>query len=382
VSSSSDNNQRLFCSLVVFSVESRTFSFDRKYGTIEEIFIIFIFMSWQEKLRQFSSEKFPTHGTMAMESKSAPKISLLQTDRIKKLESYEKNIKLINAYYEHCIDDRPDGESFAALRNAQDPIHFSSRYPKEKIDRDIDTLNRIKHSAPSFFARVAESTLWELQKDYGIFGEDVDIMPSSDFDDKTRGVDLIVLKGMQGDKKSAAVFIDATLVQGLSDASKALLEYKTNLHFARRSDERDAFKYGGVIRRVDYLSSPRMPHDTPGLEAPAIVVSLSEDDLFDVVRLVMNGDTMKPRNKGEVRNDPRFMELKERFIQKILNGLEVVENHMDKEESTRRISGRDTGQLSDLYLQKGSVSATKREIASLSTIDASFTEDIQKKQVA
>ena len=214
-------------------------------------------MSWKEKLQQYSSERFPTEGTGARKAEHTPPsaASTLSLDVRRSKADYESMVRLVNAYFEHCLHKRADGESFERVKDAQSPEFFADMYADDpqKIVRDAATLDSLseKMDIASFFPRVVEALLWQAQKDYQILGPGVTIVPTSRFDDITKGFDLVV--ALPDDPGGTMLGVDVTMKQRVDPFQVSALDAKSRLKFSRGQHEETYFRHQGVFRHLDYL---------------------------------------------------------------------------------------------------------------------------------
>lgn len=273
-----------------------------------------------------------------------PAFSVLDNPRLRTKADYENNVKIVNAYFEECIQHRGDGVSFDDEKRSQDLEFFSHLYKDDpdKIPRDIDTLSRIKKGFDqgSFFARVVEMILWQAQRDYNLFGDNARVTPTSEFDDLTKGVDLVVeIPVIQQDestgeytRRTRPLGVDMTKRVREDSASAAALDVKAHDKFSRGKHEEGYFRRNGVFRHLDYLKTPLFPgyesgkqdihENTPGLELPVVVVSLTEQDLFDYCRIVIDEDTRKPRDPKSIFKDPKFHAFRKKIFDLIATGVQ------------------------------------------------------------
>ena len=75
---------------------------------------------------------------------------------------------------------------------------------------------------------------------------------------------------------------------------------------------------------------------TPGLDIPAVVLSLTEQDLFDYCRIVINEGTKKPRSKEDVQADPRFQEFRVKIVAALEQAISEQQVALQKQEDTFR----------------------------------------------
>ncbi|MEK7123026.1 MAG: hypothetical protein AAB855_04190 [Patescibacteria group bacterium] len=311
-------------------------------------------MDWKEKLKEYYGRKLPEVEARSSVPDVTPPRAILDPISRSSLESLENNNKRLNTYYEHCIRYRPDGETFETMKYIQEPAHFSDLYSDDKIEADEQTEHRIPTSVGKFYASIAEATLWQLQKDYQIFGADVEIVPTSRFDDKTKGIDLVWLQWNEDDTKNPILIDMASL-----DDDETFLEAKGTMKFGHGSRE-GHIRYGGAVRHLEYLRTSHFfgyeemtGHDGTkdrrnGLDGPAIALGLSKEDLFNIASLVIDSTTGKPRGVDDIQRDARFSKLREALLGKIEDALKKTQMHLENEKHIRESSRRGQEHVPDI----------------------------------
>ncbi len=304
-------------------------------------------MDWKEKLSVYSesmglAERPKTGEISRPHSGSVP---ALDSETLRLKTNFENNVRLVNAFFEECIHNRKDGESFQDAKKSQDLEffeHLYQRHDPEKITRDLETMQRIKKGMEqsSFFARVVETVLWQAQKDYALFGRGARVVPTSEFDDFTKGVDLVVELLDPVERFG----VDVTMKTRIDPYLGGALDAKSHLKFSRGDHEKGYFRRQGVFRRLDYLNTPTFsgidPTDTankkPGLDLPAVVLSLSEQDLVDYCSIVIDDRTKKPRDPQVVQMDPRFHQFRVKIFEALGASIAQQQSALQKQENIFR----------------------------------------------
>lgn len=146
------------------------------------------------------------------------------------------------------------------------------------------------------------------------------------------------------------VGIDITTRAKEDDAFRAALDAKAHFKFSSGAHERGYFRHGGAFRHLDYVYTPTFHgHDSsnnaetptkPGIDLPAAVLSLTEQDLFDYCRMVIDPDTKKPRNPQEIQRDPHFQTFRIKIFGALQDGLEEQRAAVQKQEDVFRAHQR------------------------------------------
>ncbi|GEM_PF-5330084 len=305
-------------------------------------------MNWQEKLKTYGETMGLTEGTSARKPEtSQPAVAKMPREVMRAQADYADNVRLVIAYLDTCINKPADGISFLSAKKAQDPTLFADIYndnPK-KISSDTFLAEHLagKMDIAALFPRVIEALFWQAQKDYKIFGQNACVTPTADIVDYTVGVDHVLEIPAYHDTHPNTE--TDMLPLGVDVTMKTLTETKAHWKFPSSEHEKETVRHQGVFRHLDYLRTPTFSgaqtepgtgRIVPGIDLPMVVLSLSEQDLFDYCRIVMDPQTKKPRDPKEVQKDPRFQEFRTKLFESLQTGIQEQRAEVQKQEDVFR----------------------------------------------
>lgn len=310
-------------------------------------------MNWQEQLKRYSETAGLTEGTSVRKPETLPPpvTETMPRELMRAKADYEDSVRLVSAYFEICIRKPEDGVAFLDAKNAQDPKSFADIYTDnlKKITADTFLAEYLagKMEVAALFPRAVEALLWQAQKDYEIFGPHACVTPTADIVDYTAGVDHVLEIPAYHDTHPNT---DPDMLRlGVDVTMKTNTKAKAHWKFPFSEQERGALRHQGVFRHLDYLRTPTFSgaqtepgtgRVVPGIDIPLVVLSLTEQDLFDYCRIVMDPKTKKPRDPKQVQQDPRFQEFRAKLFELLGKGIEEQRAEVQKQEDVFRAHQR------------------------------------------